>query len=212
MAEQSVTERSGDAKRFCAVPGCEKPARSRSSGICEMHYYRQRRTGRLDLVPRARPETTAHTGGYLLLLAPGHPLETPGGNGRVYEHRTVYHAEHGEGPFRCHWCGKLVTWGDMHVDHLNDQPDDNRLENLVASCPACNQKRGVPKMRQVKRKSGRLLTAHGKTMCVSEWARELGVSRAALQYRLENGWSVERALSEPRGKYGPKSQAEPRQG
>ena len=40
-----------------------------------------------------------------------------------------------------------------------------------------------------------MLTAHGKTLCLSDWARELGISRAALQWRLDAGWSVEKALS-----------------
>lgn len=43
----------------------------------------------------------------------------------------------------------------------------------------------------------RLLTFDGRTQSMTDWSRELGVSYAALGKRLELGWSVERALSEP---------------
>lgn len=29
----------------CSVEGCERRSRSRTAGLCEMHYYRRRRTG-----------------------------------------------------------------------------------------------------------------------------------------------------------------------
>jgi hypothetical protein len=122
-----------------------------------------------------------------------------------YEHRVVFYDAHGAGPFRCHHCGAQVTWSDMHVDHLNDTPEDNRLGNLVASCPACNQKRGRPKMVASVRKQHAALTAFGRTQTVSEWAREVGISRAALKARVDGGWPLERALSEPRGLFGPRA-------
>lgn len=43
----------------------------------------------------------------------------------------------------------------------------------------------------------RLLTFQGKTMGVTDWARELGMGRTTLLLRLKAGWSIERALSEP---------------
>jgi hypothetical protein len=41
------------------------------------------------------------------------------------------------------------------------------------------------------------LTLHGRTQCVSAWAREVGISDAAIRARLRSGWPVERALCEP---------------
>lgn len=35
----------------------------------------------------------------------------------------------------------------------------------------------------------------GRRMTASEWARELGISRQALDYRMKSGWSVEMALA-----------------
>lgn len=92
----------------------------------------------------------------------------------------------------------------MHVDHLNDQPADNRLDNLVASCALCNQKRGRPKAVAAARAAGNLITAFGRSMSPNQWAAEIGITRNALMARLKNGWPVERAVSEPRGVFGPK--------
>lgn len=43
-------------------------------------------------------------------------------------------------------------------------------------------------------------------MCVSEWARELGISRHALELRLA-AWPIEKALTAPKGKTGPRKPA-----
>jgi hypothetical protein len=75
----------------------------------------------------------------------GHPLAGPTGN--LFEHRKVLYDAIGPGPHPCHWnplshCeNTALEWGGLHginVDHLNDTPDDNRLENLVVSCLRCN--------------------------------------------------------------------------
>lgn len=48
------------------------------------------------------------------------------------------------------------------------------------------------------RKDNRLLTYDGKTMTVSQWAKEIGVNRSTLSHRInERGWTVERALTTP---------------
>jgi len=41
------------------------------------------------------------------------------------------------------------------------------------------------------------LTWNGKTQCVEDWAKELGMSSRALGKRIRDGWSTERALTEP---------------
>ena len=44
----------------------------------------------------------------------------------------------------------------------------------------------------------RALTLNGKTKCLRDWERELGLGVGAIWHRLKNGWSVEKALSTPR--------------
>lgn len=190
--------------RSCCVEGCGEPATRIGAQMCEKHYCRMRRSGSHQRKLRVVPETTPHTHGYVLEYAPDHPLARS--HCRVYQHRIVFYEEHGDGPFCCHWCGCTVTWDDMHVDHLNDVRSDNRPSNLVSSCPTCNQARGRHKMRKsMKESRGIHFSAHGVTMCIADWARHLGVSRATINFRLAHGWRMESVLSPRSGKTGPKS-------
>ena len=47
------------------------------------------------------------------------------------------------------------------------------------------------------------ITYNGVTKTGSEWARELGISHSAFMRRLEL-WSINAAMTTPRGKTGPK--------
>lgn len=187
----------------CSVEGCGKVAANLSCGYCDAHYARLRRTGRLELSVPA--QIVDHSHGYKLLYAPGHPLSPASMQSRIYEHRAVYYATHGEGPFNCYHCGVEVTWSDMHVDHLNDQRDDNSVANLAASCPACNQQRGRWKMKRTLRaRQSHHITWNGRTQSLPEWAEEIGISRQAFKNRLSAGWPIDRVMTEPRGRSGPK--------
>lgn len=50
------------------------------------------------------------------------------------------------------------------------------------------------------RNSNRLITYNGETKILQDWARELNVDPRFLSRRLDNGWSVERAFTEPKRK------------
>lgn len=47
------------------------------------------------------------------------------------------------------------------------------------------------------RRTNRILHHDGKSMCVADWATELGMSRWVLKARVKTGWSTERALTQP---------------
>ena len=184
---------------MCSVEGCEKRGRRGDDSLCEMHYMRMYRNGSLE--KKHVPKTYTHSAGYSMVPAAGHPLAK--GNSHHYLHRIVYHSEHGDGPFLCHWCSKQVTWDDLHIDHLDDDKANNELTNLVASCPLCNQKRGQHKIQNSWReKVG--VTAFGETLTLNEWAEKIGISRQSIIWRMKNGWDIERALSQVKGKTGPK--------
>lgn len=168
---------------------------------------RVRRHGSTERRSTLKPGVIEHTGGYLLEHRPGHPLSRL--SKRVYQHRAVFHQHHGEGPFKCHWCGIQVTWETMHVDHLNDVVTDNDIGNLAASCARCNQARGLPKMRLTMKRAGRLITAHGMTMCVSDWARHLGLARWTLMGRLAKGMPPDEAMTADRAATGPARRRRP---
>ena len=189
--------------KVCTVEGCEKPLRSSGAAFCGMHYHRLYRFGTLELT-RTHRETLRHSQGYTLRYAPDHPLTMNRGRHHEYEHRVVYYDLHGEGPFSCYHCQQAVSWKTLHIDHLNDIKSDNSPTNLVASCGPCNRGRGMWKQAAAMRAKGRILVFDGRAMCVSEWSRAIGISRHAIMERLKKGWPVDRALSEPRGKFGPK--------
>jgi hypothetical protein len=61
--------------------------------------------------------------------------------------------ELGPGPHPCHWCGKAVDWNPgkgvsdvttLLVDHLDHDPSNDVIENLVPSCNHCNAHRRAP--------------------------------------------------------------------
>lgn len=187
----------------CTVGGCNMLPRSLYSPYCEMHYGRLRRNGTLLNVRKPPSPKLEHSHGYITVPHNGHPVSTGKVHKREYQHRIVYYDEHGAGPFHCHWCNKAVTWDDLHVDHLNDDKQDNRPENLVASCPICNQKRGhhkmIARMRELK---AIWIEFRGERKTLKEWSDHLGISRSALRTRLTR-WPLERALTEPRGRFGP---------
>ena len=198
----------------CSVDGCCKPATRVTSVMCETHYYRKRRTGMTSLRPvtlsntvkptaelRVIPETVEHSGGYLMNYAPDHPLAR-GSHPRVYQHRVVYYEHHGAGPFKCNWCACPVTWEGMHVDHVDDDKQNNDISNLVASCPTCNQARGQWKMRLFHRQRTGVRIGD-RLHTLNEGAAIAGISRNSILARLAKGWPVERAVFEPRGKSGP---------
>ena len=213
-AQAEAAERRVHAE--CSVEGCGKPATRKASCMCETHYYRQRRSGTTTLRTvvvsdevkasdecRVIPATVEHSHGYLLEYCPDHPLVRES-SPRVYQHRAVYYQHHGAGPFECHWCNRPVTWEGMHVDHIDDDKQNNAISNLVASCPTCNQARGQWKIRLFhRRKSG--IQIGDRTHTLNEWAAIAGISRNAIQARIDKGWTVERAVFEPRGRFGPAS-------
>lgn len=187
----------------CKASGCQKHANRIGAGLCEAHYMRQRRYGDCDHHQELEP-VRYHTQGYRMVLAAGHPVAR--GKARAYEHRVVFYDAHGAGPFSCHWCGKRVGWSDMHVDHLNDDVQDNRVANLVAACPGCNLHRNEENMRaSMRRRFG--VTIDGVTMTYSEWAARAGISLNSLKARIAAGWDMKRAVTEPRGVTGPRRAA-----
>lgn len=47
------------------------------------------------------------------------------------------------------------------------------------------------------KRTNRMITAFAKTMCLSDWAEEVGIPLGTLRYRLASGWPAERALTDP---------------
>lgn len=187
----------------CSVNGCRDKPRSSFSPYCHMHDARIRRHGGHYLKPR--PKVIGHSQGYRLIEAKGHPMAK--GKYRAFEHRVVYYDQNPDGPEDCHWCGASLTWDTVQVDHLNTVRDDNRPENLVAACGGCNRDRAKPAAARAARERARGFMINGKWLSVTDAARHLGIAPSSIMTRLKNGWSVERAMTEKRGRFGPKRAA-----
>lgn len=73
------------------------------------------------------------------------------------QHRAVLFDAIGgdEAPHGCQHCGRAVRWSptdgeqQLVVDHLNHDRADNRPENLVPSCRACNSRRRAGRVEEV---------------------------------------------------------------
>lgn len=193
---------------ICTAAGCIDKVRSAGCPYCEMHYGRLRRNGTLEKVNV--PHVQIHSQGYILVPSVQHPLVQKHAGCMEYEHRIIYYDVHGKGPFECYWCGEEVDWGTLHIDHLNESKKDNSPDNLVASCPVCNLKRGrhrmVIKMRE---KYATWIEFNGQRRTAAEWAETIGISRGALKQRIKSGWPLERALAELRSATGPMSSRKP---
>ena len=178
-----MKNRSESKKDFCSVPGCEKPSRNLSGGYCEAHYIRLYRTGKIlrDPVVLSPYKDNA---GYIKF-----------GSERL--HRIVWRYHNGTADACCWGCGKALTWGrDFHIDHIDKDKSNNAIANLRASCIKCNTGReGV--------QSERVLTARGRSLNVTNWAREpdVFVTHHTIRRRLSNGMSAEDAIFSPKKTY-----------
>jgi hypothetical protein len=87
--------------------------------------------------------------------------------------------------------------------HSVDRVDNARgydcgvCEDCRARGSAFNCRWATPAEQSRNRRTNRLLTIDGKTMCVADWSRVSGVSRQTIDHRLAFGWPPERAVFQP---------------
>ena len=72
----------------------------------------------------------------------------------------------------------------------------DRIDNNGHYTPG-NIRWALAKPQARNRASNRLITHDGRSQCLAEWAEEAGLPYRVLQYRISEGWSVERALMTP---------------
>lgn len=102
-------------------------------------------------------------------------------------------------------------WEDfaVFIADMGDRPSSrysiDRIDNDGNYCKE-NCRWSNRKTQGVNKRSTRIFSFDGESLCVSDWAKKIGVSNAAMVFRL-NHWPIERALTElpnPCGKRAPK--------
>lgn len=188
----------------CEVDGCDNLKSARRKHYCEKHYMRMYRNGTLERIIDV-PIGTEHitTRGYMLMkVERDHPLCQPSNPGWAYSHRVIAYNHLGSHPQPCHHCGKVSEWRDLVIDHLDDNPLNNDVENIVPACPSCNNHREevLVKLRLTIRASHNYYTHEGETLHVVDWAKRLGVTTQSIMFRLKN-WPLDKVFSTPRRNY-----------
>ena len=85
----------------------------------------------------------------------------------------------------------------LFFEDMGDRPKGKTLNRIYNDGNYCHEncEWASAKEQAQNRHNNRLITFNGKTLCITEWAREIGITREALRNRLNRGWSEEDALT-----------------
>lgn len=72
----------------------------------------------------------------------------------------------------------------------------DRIDSDGGYCPE-NCRWATKAVQATNTRTNVFLTLGEETLCIAEWSRKLGLSSAAICYRLRRGWSDEDVLSKP---------------
>jgi hypothetical protein len=146
----------------CSVDGCSCPPRSGRATLCEVHYYRQRRTGTTDLLAPAGPWIAGNCPrcGDAFVNSARHGLsrycsdtckrrdDASNYSRRVRRapkrERVELKLVAERDGWRCHICQRRVTRDDWSIDHLVPLivGGNHTYDNVALAHFNCNTKRG----------------------------------------------------------------------
>jgi hypothetical protein len=113
---------------------------------------------------------------------------------RCLNERCKDYARYGARGITVHssWLDFAVFLADMGV-----RPEGTTLDRIDNDGPYApgNCRWSSAREQSSNRRTTRLLTFNGRAQTIAAWARELGTSRQTLRNRLEQGWTVEAALT-----------------
>lgn len=96
-------------------------------------------------------------------------------------------------------------WLDSFENFLSDmgkKPIGLTLEriNVNGDYEPSNCVWDTPKVQANNTRVNRRLTLNGTTLTLTQWSEKIGITSASLSERIESGWTLERALTEPANK------------
>lgn len=95
-------------------------------------------------------------------------------------------------------CERWLVFENFLAD-MGERPAGMTLDRVNNDGPYspdnCEWRSQLEQARNMSR--NRILTHQGRSMCLAQWAEELGIAQGTLSARLGYGWSVDRALAEP---------------
>ncbi len=89
---------------------------------------------------------------------------------------------------------------ERFYEHVGPMPSpEHTIDRIDGSCgyKPGNVRWATRHEQHRNRSNNRMLMAFGKTLCLQDWAEEVGIKRTTLQRRLNAGWGLERALTTP---------------
>lgn len=90
-------------------------------------------------------------------------------------------------------------WNDFDnfFDDMGERPKGKSIDRIKAELgyQPGNCRWATAKEQSVNRKNVVMLTFEGKTMCLADWAKEVGIERGTLKNRIKRGWSHEKAFT-----------------
>lgn len=149
----------------CTVDGCEKRPRSANAELCETHYYRLRRTGSTEILPKIGPFVAGHCARcrepfvITARAAAAHGARYCSYTCKCRDDAANYSRRQRRASKRervevrtvaerdgwiCHICKRKVTEADWSVDHLVPLicGGDHTYANVALAHANCNKKRG----------------------------------------------------------------------
>ncbi len=111
------------------------------------------------------------------------------------ENSTSWERYGGKGIKVCdRWQGE--TGFKNFLADMGERPEGKTLDRINSTGDYCleNCRWATPKEQRLNTPRTRFLTFNGKTLCLGDWAKELGIARNTITNRLNKGWSVEKTL------------------
>lgn len=95
------------------------------------------------------------------------------------------------------WRDSFETFRDWALANgYNDTLTIDRID-VNGNYEPSNCRWSTPKEQQNNKRSNHPITFNGETHTISEWSEIIGINKGTLGDRISNGWTIERALTEP---------------